>query len=173
MTEVFSPETDSIKLGDTLYLESSHSTSFTDLSNGNGKQVNFEGSFFGTNIRILEFPDTSTEVIGAVSNFGLVIVNGSETGNDNIPVANKGVYYQELNSEFVIKIKFIALKKGIYTISIADSKAVTDGKNGCIKADFEIKNNNVDNHIYYYQNWRPGYQISEYEQTHIYCFKVY
>ncbi len=173
MSEFFSPETDSIKVGDTLCVLSSHSTTFTDSSNRNVKQVNFSNSLLSTNIGILQFPDTSTSVVGAVLNFNIITVNGKETGNDNIPSENKGFYYQELNSEYILKLKFVALRKGIYSISVGNSIGVVNGKNGCIKANFEIENSNTNNHLYFYQNWRPGYTISEYELTHMYCFKAY
>jgi hypothetical protein len=127
----------------------------------------------GTNIRILQFHDTSTTVIGAVPNFNIIIVNGEATGNDNIPSENKGFYYKEINSEYILKIKFVALQKGVYSISLGNSIGVINGKSGCIKADFEIENSNNNNHLYFYQNWRPGYTVSDYERTHMYCFKVY
>lgn len=173
MTEIFTPQSDSMKVGDTLYLQSNHSIYFTDDFQPNAEPVNFGGSFLGANIRMLEFPDSATDVVGAVPSFRILITNGSEIGNDNLPSENKGFYYQELNSQFVLKVSFVALKKGIYAISVIDTKAITDGKNSCIKAGFEIKNVNSDNHIYYYQSWRPNYIISEYERTHMYCFKVY
>src|SRR5438874_6663466 len=149
MTESFSPEIDSVRLGDTLSVQSSHSTIFSDSSNGSIRQVNFSNSLLSTNVRILQFPDTSSSVIGAVANFNIMIDNGKATGNDNIPSENRGFYYQELNSDYVLKLRFIALKKGTYSMSVGNSLGVINAKNGCIKGNFEIENSNMNNHLFY------------------------
>jgi hypothetical protein len=170
MDESFHPEKDSINIGDTLWLYSSHSTTFTDIT-GNS-QVDFSNSQIGANIEIVNFPDTSQEAVGAVNNFDIVKINGNEVGNDNIPTQNKSFYFEEINSYYVLKLGFIAKQKGIYAISLGNSIGIVQKKGTCEKAGIEIDNNNLNNHLYYYQNFRPGYQISDYEKTHIYCFKV-
>jgi hypothetical protein len=173
MREAFIPERDSIHVGDTIYLESVHATTFTDSLNGNNTQINFSNSLLGSNLRVLQFPDTSTFVIGAIPDFNIAALNGMASGNDNIPSENKGFYYQEINSQYILRLQFIALKKGIYSISLGNSIGVIKGGQDCEKASFEIENSNVNNHLYFYQNWRPGYIINSYERTHMYCFKVY
>ena len=171
MEESFSPESDSIQIGDTLWLNSFHSTNFTDLMTH--AQVNFDNSNIGTNIRILKFPDSTQEVIGSVYDFKIITKTGNEAGNDNIPTENKGYYFEEINGNYLLSIGFVPTVKGIYSISVGNSLGIVQRKGGCEKASMEIINANLNNHLYYYQNFRPGYEISSYEKTHMYCFKVY
>lgn len=171
MEEFFSPKKDSISVGDTLWVTSSHSTTFQDLINN--QHIDFSNSQIGTNIRILSFSDTSKTVTGSVNDFGIIIIYGNEVSNDNIPSENKGFIYEEINGSYMLKLGFIGSKKGIYSISLGNSIGIVQRKRGCEKASIEIENANVNKHLYYYQDFRPGYQISEYERTHMYCFKVY
>lgn len=171
MQESFYPEKDSVAVGDTLWVSSSHSTIFKDLTSGS--DVDFSNSQLGSNIRILNFPDTSQTVKGAIFDFDIVKIYGHEIGNDNIPTDNKGFFYDEINSNYILKLGFIAKKKGIYSISLGNSISILEKKGGCEKASVEITNTNQNNHLYYYQKFRSGYQISLYEQTHLYCFKTY
>src|SRR5665213_251006 len=83
MQESFSPEKDSIAVGDTVWIRSFHSATFQDLiSNAN---VDFSNSKIGASIRILNFPDTSQSVAGAINDFDIIKIYGNEAGNDNIP----------------------------------------------------------------------------------------
>ena len=87
MQEVFYPEKDSISLGDTVFMESSHSTSFTDsLTN---KLIDFSGSDIGGSLELLRLPDTSATVVGGMNDFNILILNGTAIGNDYIPEQNK------------------------------------------------------------------------------------
>jgi hypothetical protein len=171
MDETFSPEKDTITVGDTLWVTSSHSTTFQDLIRN--AEVDFSNSQIGSNIGILNFPDTSQTVLGAVNDFTIIKVYGNEVGNDNIPTENRGFFYEEISGNYILKLGFIANQKGVFTISLGNSISTVKRKGGCEKADIEIDNANTNNHLYYYQNFRPGYQISDYERKHMYCFKVY
>ena len=171
MQETFSPEKDSIAVGDTLWVNSSHSTSFTDLNSQ--EEVDFSNSQIGSNIRILNFPDTSQTVIGAVNDFDIIKIYGNETGNDNIPTENKGFYYQEINGNYIFKLGFIAKKKGVYGISLGNDFGIVQRKGGCEKATIEIDNANTNTHLYYYENFFPGDPVSQYTIRHAYFFKVY
>jgi hypothetical protein len=171
MQESFFPENDSIAIGDTLWVSSSHSTTFRDLiSNAN---VDFSNSQIGSSIRILNFPDTSKSVAGAVYDFNIIKTYGSEIGNDNIPTENKGFFYEEINNNYILKLGFIAKQKGIYGISLGNSIGIIQRKGSCEKATIEIENSNTDIHLYYYENFFPGEPVSDYTKTHVYFFKVY
>lgn len=170
MQEVFYPEHDTILVGDTIFMESSHSTTFNDtLIN---KSIDFSGSDIGGSLRLLRFPDTSTIPVGGINNFEILIFYGKSSGNDNIPSENKGFYFVEDNNQYILKLGFIAKQKGIYSISLGNSIGIIKRKSSCEKANITIINTNNNNHLYFYQNWRPGYLIPEYERTHIYCFIV-
>lgn len=173
MTEQFNPETDSIKVGDTLWVVSSHSTTFKDISTSN--DIDYSNSKVNLNMRLLNFTDSTIVAsgnIGAFPDFNTVIVEGTAVGNDNLPDQNEGVYFEESDNQFLLKVAFRPKQKGIYAISLGD--AVAERRNhGCELAYINVANSNNDNHLFYYQDSRPGYQISGYESTHLYCFKVY
>ncbi len=78
--------------------------------------------------------------------------------------------YEELNGNYELKVGLIALKKGIYILGVGDGLGI--GRKNCEKASFSISLMNTLQHIYYYQNWRPGYVLTESDLRHIYCFKV-
>lgn len=170
MHESFSPEKDSISIGDTLWINSSHSTTFQDLQSY--ANVDFSNSQIGSNIRILRFPDTSQNVIGGIYNFDIIKIYGNEVGNDNIPSENKGYYYEEVDTGYLLKLGFIAKEKGVYGISLGNSIGIVQKKGGCEKATIEIDNSNLNTHLYYYENFFPGDTTSIYTKTHVYFFKV-
>ena len=171
MQEIFYPEKDSVLIGDTLFLVSSHSTTFKHtLSN---KLINFSHANPGANLRILRLPDNSTTVVSAVNDFNIITLNGMTSGNDNIPEENKGFYFEEKYNNYLLNIAFIPKQKGIYAISLGNSMGITQRNGSCEKANIEIDNANSNSHIYYYQNFFPGVPINDYTRTHIYCLKVY
>ena len=170
MQEYFSPEQDSIVVGDTIWVNSSHSTTFEDLNSQ--ATIDFSNSQIGTNIRILNFPNTSQTVIGAIYDFDIIKIYGNEVGNDNIPTENKGFYYDEINGNYILKLGFIAKKKGVYGISLGNSIGVVQRKGGCAKATIEIDNTNANTHLFYYEKFFPGDSTSAYTKMHVYFFKV-
>lgn len=170
MQESFSPEEDSISIGDTLWLTSYHSSTFKDSLSK--KDVNFSNSQIGASIEIINFPDTSQSVTGGVYDFQIIKIYGNEIGNDNIPSQNKGYYYQEIDTNYLLKLGFIAKQKGVYGISLGNSIGVIQRKGSCEKATIEIDNSNTDTHLYYYENFFPGEPVSNYTKTHVYFFKV-
>lgn len=170
MNQVFLPEKDSIFVSDTVWLTSSHSTTFNDTITNH--EVNFSNAQLGTNIRILSFSDSLRSYVGVVDNFEEIKVFGTETGNNNIPKENKGVHYEEKDGKYLLKFGFIAKKRGTYLFSVGNDISVIRSNNGCEKADVQITNANANNHIYIIQNWFPGYEIPNYERTHSYCFTV-
>ncbi len=172
-TEYFYPELDSIKIGDTLWVASSHSTIFKDSVSG--RQADYTGSAFGLNMRLLNYTDSATITSGspgAFDAFTTVVINGTAIGNDNLPNENKGVNYEQTQDSFILKVAFIPKKKGVYGISLGNAGA-TRLNHGCELATASVVNTNFDNHLYYYQRLVPNSEINSYERTHLYLFKVY
>ncbi len=171
MEESFSPEKDSIQIGDTLWVNSSHSTTFTDLVSHT--QIDFSNSNLATNVRIFNLPDTSGKVIGGIYDFDIIKINGNEIGNDYIPSENKNFYFEEKNNIYLLGLAFIPKQKGIYCIALSNAISIVQRKGGCEKANIEIDNANINRHLYFYQAFFPGLPLDEYTKTHAYCFKVY
>lgn len=170
MQEVFSPEKDSILVGDTVFMESSHSTSFKDTLTT--MLIEFGGSQIGVNLGLLRFPDTSATPDGGMNDFSILVFKGKAVGNDNIPTQNKGFLFAEDGGNYELKIGFVAKQKGVYAISLGNSMGIIKKRSGCEKANILITNGNVSNHLYFYINFFRGLPISEYTKTHVYCFKV-
>ncbi|HEY2721434.1 MAG TPA: hypothetical protein VGI82_06905 [Chitinophagaceae bacterium] len=171
MQESFSPDRDSILVGDTIFMLSSHSTSFRD--NSINDLIDFSGSQIGANLRVLSMPTNTNVVIGAMNDFAFLIYQGKTTGNDNLPSENKGLLLEENSSNYELNIGLIAKQKGTYLVSLGNSGGIIKKNHGCEKADIEIDNSNVNNHLYFYENFFSGLPLSDYTKTHIYCFKVY
>lgn len=136
------------------------------------KSIDFSGSDIGGSLRLLRLPDTSSIVVGAINNFEILIFKWKTSGNDNIPSENKGFYFLEANNQYVFKLGFIAKQKGRYLVSLGNSMGIIKKRGGCEKANILITNANSNNHLYIYENWLNSNAISEYEKTHLYCFKV-
>ena len=171
--EHFYPEQDSIKVDDTLWVVSSHSTIFKDSVSG--MQADYKGSAFGLNIGLLNYTDSATirsGSPGAFDAFTTLLVNGTATGNDNLPNENKGINFEQTQDSFVLKVAFVPKKKGVYGISLGNAGA-TRLNHGCELAAAMVINTNFDNHLYYYQRLVPNSNINSYEQTHLYLFEVY
>lgn len=170
MQEIFYPGKDSILVGDTLFMESSHSTTFNDtLTN---KLIDFSSSDIGGSIGLFRLPDSSTTVVGGMNDFSILILKGTAVGKDYIPSENKQFLFVESNNKYVLKLGLVAKEKGTYAVSLGNSIGIIKKRGGCEKANILITNGNVSNHLYFYINFFRGLPISEYTKTHVYCFKV-
>ena len=81
--------------------------------------------------------------------------------------------FDKINDSFFLKIAVIPKSTGIYALGISDDAGVHRKGDNCTKASFAFQFANTNQHLYYYENNRPGYTISDYERQHMYCFKVY
>jgi hypothetical protein len=167
-------DNDSIPVGDTVWIEFNLPTSFIDLSSN--KQIDYSNSInFGNFIRELKFTggsilDPGTEY--SPQDFKYILIVGNPTQN-NFPKEGQAYNFSELNNSYKLKVGLIPTMPGIYALSISDADGVYRKGDECTKAHFYFQLNNTNQHLYLYQNNRPGYQISDYERAHLYCFKVY
>lgn len=168
------PDRDSIRVGDTLWIEISMPTTLSDaltntmidfsnaVSVGNSPGV---GQFIGGSV-------SDPGVIGAVDKFNYSIIKG-ELVNSSILNERMQFNFDKINDSFFLKFALIPNSKGIYIFGISDEAGVYRKGDPCTKASFAFEFANTDQHLYFLQNNRPGYVISDYEQQHVYCFKVY
>jgi hypothetical protein len=168
------PDLDSLNINDTIWLEFSCSTQLADLNSG--QSIDYSGAEnFGTAIGIFEFTGGSVNNpggTGAVDAFEYKLIHGVFIPDSHLPNENKDYEFAEIGSEYKFKLGIIPKRHGIYTISPGDAANVYTKKNKCDKAGFAIKFTNTNQHLYFYEQNRPGYTPSEYERTHMYCFKV-
>lgn len=134
------PDIDSIKIGDTLYLTSSFSTTLTDLSSN--KLVDYSNSTgIGSDIHVSKFEPADTSTKDAVFDFDYISVTGQIYNDRNIPSADgvQQLTYQQTNGNYELKVGFIAKKTGDYILGLGNG--FSNGLNGnrrCDKATFSI-----------------------------------
>jgi len=168
------PDSDSIRVGDTLWIEISMPTTLKDeLTN---TMIDFSdavsvGNTFSIDVFVggnVNNPGTAY----AANNFNYYVINGQSLNSPN-PDRTRQYTFAKMGGLFVLKVGVIAKSIGIYSLAISDDAGVHEKGDNCTKASFAFKYANTNQHLYYYQNNRPGYVISDYERQHMYCFKVY
>ena len=168
------PDKDSIHAGDTIWIELRAPTSLKD--DISGKMIDYSGaSNLGNAISIDKF------IGGSISNPGtsysansfIYILSSGSAVNNSLSERIRSYLFEENNGLYFYKLGIIPKEAGVFAFAISDATNVYRKTDKCTKAHFNITFANTDQHLYFYQNNRPGYVISDYEQTHMYCFKVY
>lgn len=175
-TAQFYPENDSIAVGDTIWFTSSVPVKNTDtISN---QIINYGGaSNFSTDINFnsIEDPLKISEIEGAIDSFSFISMVGSLKENPFEPKGSLAISYSEGSVYYQNSFAFVALKKGIYAVTVVD---IENSYKRCAKAYVSLTLSNINKHqeflkITYYPGSPFGDTIPEIEQTHTYCFKVY
>lgn len=169
------PDMDSIKIGDTIWLEINVPVNLKDERSG--INVNYSRAVnLGTAIDILKIKPGTVSIPGSVpsaKSFDYYLVKGTfepkTVNGDRI----KEFLFIENNRYYQFKVGFIPKEKGAFIIAPGNAANVYRKNNKCTKAGFLISFEDTDQHLYLYERSRPGYTPSEYERTHMYCFKVY
>ncbi|MEO9020948.1 MAG: hypothetical protein ABI237_13145 [Ginsengibacter sp.] len=168
------PDNDSISIGDTIWISADFPKTLLDLNSNSN--VGFIGAAnLGTALSFDIFTGGSISNPGtkyAANNFNYLLFMGDSVSN---PLAERirEYLFKEMDNSYDFKLAIIPKVVGTYAIAISDAANVYTRSDKCTKAAFEIDFANTHQHLYLYQNNRPGYQISGYEEMHMYCFKVY
>ena len=167
-----SPQYDSVLVNDTIWFSVSSSTNMLDL-NSNTVIEYSNAENLGTSFQFLELIDLNNGASDAALFFDQKVIKGSYTGGINT-ARDKQYKFFENSGKYDLFVGFVPKKKGIYALAISNaSNVVKASSTTCTKANVSITiENGVNQHLYFYQNNRPGYTISEYERAHMYCFKV-
>ena len=164
---------DSININDTIWVEFNEPTTFMD--DQTGQNINFSNAAnLGFGLTFDKFVGGSISnpgTIAAVSNFSTILIYGTEL-TSLLPDRIKSYGFLEETGRYKFKIGIVTKQKGVFSISISNAANVYRRNDGCPKAGFSITFANTNQHMYYYEQNRPGYTPSQYEQTHMYCFKV-
>ena len=164
---------DSINVNDTIWIELDQPTTFKDVQTG--LDVDYSNAVnFGFGLGFDKFIGGSISNPGstpAVSGFSTILFQGTELTSLQ-PDRIKSFNFLEEAGRYKFKIAVVARTTGIFAIAISNAANVYRGNNNCIKAAFEITYSNTNQHLYFYEQNRPGYVPSQYERTHMYCFKV-
>lgn len=165
----FTPDKDSIGVGDTFFininvperLNSSTDNSTIDFSNANNM-----------------IPDIGFSILkgwqsqeGALDSFVLFRSIGSFSTNSLLPAYSVNVAFNETPGSYQFSAGCIAQKKGIYLISVSD---IPYANKKCTYAKISVISSSSDSHLHYLKDiYYSGGQISQYDSTHSYCFKVH
>lgn len=169
-----SPNNDSVLIGDTIWIEINIPSKLRDINTN--QIVDFSNAVsIGNSFGVGEFIGGSISdpgTIGAVNNFSYITIKGHLI-NDNILNERIQFSFNKINDSFYLKVGVIPKITGAYYVGISDDAGVYRKNDVCTKATFDFQFANTNQHLYLYQNNRPGYIISDYEKAHLYCFKVY
>lgn len=167
------PDADSININDTIWLDFSCPTRLVDL--GTGNHIDYSGASLSQSIDFLEFTGGSISnpgVTPAVNAFDFKLIYGTFIPDNLSPDKNKDYRVAEIGNEYKFKLGIIPKRVGIFSIAPGNASNVYRNNDNCAKAAFSITFSNTNQHLYFYQQNRPGYTPSQYELTHMYCFKV-
>lgn len=168
------PDIDSISINDTIWLTSAISVQLKDIMTN--QVIDYSGAAnLGTDLSYLEFTGGSFSDPGAMpaaNSFENALIEGIP-GKSSYPERTRDFKFVEVNKMYKLRIGIIPKKKGLFSIGPGDAGYVYREKDKCTKASFNLIFRDTDQHLYLYERSRPGYTPSEYEQTHMYCFKVY
>ncbi len=174
VTAHFTPDKDSIQIGDTLYLVSEFPSTMIPI--GGQEPVGYTHSTgIGNSLGIVELTETSKRSADAVNSFDYINVDGLIYNSKDIPSPGRfqQLKYKEVSDKYLLKVGFIPKKKGIYLIGIGSG--LSNGRktgDKCTKASFQTTLTNKDPHLYYYEDW-SGLPMDPFATNISYLFKVY
>lgn len=170
------PDKDSVRVGDTIWFESTIPTSLSDI--GTKKIIDYSSAGnLGTDLSLDRMTGGSISnpgTIYAANEFKYVLSKGKTVEKiSNVPDRIREYLYMETGDQYYLKVGIIPQKAGIYMLSVGNPQNVFRNSDKCTKAKYFINFENTRQHLYLYQNNRPGYKIEGLELTNTYCFKVY
>lgn len=168
----FTPEKDSVRVGDTLYFISETPTELKDV-NTNIEVKYSEAVNLGSGIIITDISKWYNGENGAVDSFSFFNLIGNAYTDPNWAAHDtKQLRFEEANEKYQLKIGIVAQKPGAYAFFVGDAVNVyRRGKPYCGIAKFEILNSNTNQHLYIFENLLNG-EMSDYDKKHTYCIKV-
>ncbi len=170
-TFLVTPDTDSIRVGDTIFLESTVPYFLQDLITG--QTVEFRGSVnVGTMVAFDKLLGNNN-IEHCADCFELKPIEGEFLPHHVLPSRNRNYVFSQSPSGYKFRLAIIAKVTGDFVFAFNDAGPSYPKDDDCMKANFQYKMKNTDQHFYIYQSHRPGYVLSNYEQNHMYCFRVY
>jgi hypothetical protein len=168
------PDSDSIHPGDTIWMELTSSTQMNNLFTN--QVVDFSGAEnFGTAVGYAKITGGNIldpGVTPAADSFENALIKGTSVPSQQ-PDQVRSFFFSEENGMYVFKLGIVPKVKGLFMISPGNAVNVYTNKNKCDKANFSLTIKNTNQHLYLYEQSRPGYVLSAYDRGHLYVFKVY
>lgn len=175
VTTQLAPDSDSIRVGDTLYISTVFPNRLTDQATGDLIDYSNANDIEST-LSIAQLIQGDSIPKSAVAQFNYVSIFGSVFNSLNIPdpAGVQQLRYQQSGNTYKLKIGLIPLQKGIFALGIGNGLSNNrDNSRACEKAGFNFSISGTNQHIYYFQKWRPNFVLSAVGISKLYCFKVY
>jgi len=170
-TAKFSPQFDSIQVGDTIWLTSLIPKPVLDKNSG--KTIAYENANWCSTLIISDILKFKESNRGAISDFDFSAKIGNIYSAPLTDTTNvKQISYQEYVMGYELNIAIIARKAGSYILTIPDNQYLfRKNKPKCGTAELVILNENTDKHLSLFEDvWGS---LSAYDKAHCYCVKVH
>lgn len=168
------PDRDSIHVNDTIWFELAAPTQLQDLISN--KVIDYSGAAnFGTVLGYVELTggdSLNPGAIPAANDFENIIINGY-LGASLSPERTREFLFKEENGMYLFKVGIVPKRRGLFMIGIQNAANVYQKKNRCEKSNIKLTFKDTDQHLYLYEQKRPGYVLSDSDLGHLYAFKVY
>ena len=168
------PEAESLTVGDTLWIESSTSTTMRDRNSG--QDIPFgNAANFGTTTRVAELKAESDTLLDAVNRFTYFALAGKAYTVAKLhPARSLACDYAQVGNQYKLQLGLVCRQKGIFSLFIGDAVNVRQqGKTVCQGANIQLGFDNADKHTHYLQDlYFKTYPIEEATKQSSYCFAV-
>lgn len=172
VTAGFTPEQDSIRVGDTLFLVSEFPTALVPL--GGQQPVDYSGSTgIGSTLNLLRLESGRTST-PAVASFEYVNVWGRIYNSTDIPSPERvqQLRFEENDGKYKLRVGLIPKEPGIYSLIVGNG--LSNGRffgDRCLRAAFQITVDNPNPHMHYLKT-HTDTPLEQIPRIH-YLFKVY
>ena len=170
----FSPNVDSVKVGDTITIDAIIPAKLRYEPAGGGDSISYDltgASNVSTEMHliILDAPGHYSYAMDSVT-FSAP-EPGTVAPNPQNPSFAKIVSFAMNNGNYLFSVKFVVQKKGVYALSMID---IPQAVKNCDRVTIGLWLSVNDNHQYYLQNiYYQGAPLLPIDQHHSYDFKVY
>jgi hypothetical protein len=149
------PDKDSIRVGDTLWLEVNEPTTLNDVQTG--RAIDYSGAAnLGSAIGFQGFSETDGQfTTEAVQQFTFVLAQGVEVANRS-PGLYKEYFFAEIGDRYAFMLGIVPKEKGTYSIVFSNAASVYRHNDRCTKANFALNFKNTDQHYYLNPNFQGG-----------------
>ncbi|MXV53077.1 hypothetical protein GS399_19070 [Pedobacter sp. HMF7647] len=168
------PDKNEISIGDTIWFVSD--IPVTLIEQNSNTSVNYSNATnFITSISLERMTGGSVNSTGldpAANHFKYVVASGSYIAPAEPNIKTNFFRFSEFSDQYSLKIGIIPGSTGIFALRFTSPSTVISGSNDCASALYQLTFKGTDQHIYLYQNNRPGYIIEGSEAGNLYCFVV-
>ncbi len=148
------PDSDSIKIGDTIWLEINEATTLKDFRTD--QMIDYsKAANLGSNISFSQLSADSQFTIQAVHKFDFHLIEGIPTASTNDDLY-KEYLFNERNGYYKFKLGVVPKQKGLFVIVFGNAANVYRKTDKCTKAGFGINFKETDQHYYFHPGYIPG-----------------